>query len=161
MITVQELMSEALYTLSAHDTIHTARELMLEKRIRHVPIVDEEDNLVGLLTKHDVLAVSLSTLAEVENEVRDELEEGIPIGEVMITDLMVDHQFTGSGAGHARTKARLFTDFIGGSKTSWHFNRSGFCQIGIAPDGAIGSMSFQQVICRRVHLKNLLEYRLQ
>jgi CBS domain-containing membrane protein len=94
MITVQELMSEALYTLSAHDTIHTARELMLEKRIRHVPIVDEEDNLVGLLTKHDVLAVSLSTLAEVENEVRDELEEGIPIGEVMITDLMVGYLTT-------------------------------------------------------------------
>ena len=94
MITVQELMSEALYTLSAHDTIHTARELMLEKRIRHVPIVDDEDNLVGLLTKHDVLAVSLSTLAEVENEVRDELEEGIPIGEVMITDLMVGYLTT-------------------------------------------------------------------
>jgi CBS domain-containing protein len=94
MITVQELMSDTLHTLSTHDTIHTARELMLEKRIRHVPIVDNRGNLVGLLTKHDVLAVSISTLAEVENTVRDELEEGIPIGEVMITDLMVGYPTT-------------------------------------------------------------------
>lgn len=95
MKTVQELMSNTLYTLKAHDTVHTARELMLEKRIRHVPIVDDNGNLVGLLTKHDVLAVSISTLAEVENEVRDELEEGIPIAEVMITDLMVGYLDTG------------------------------------------------------------------
>lgn len=91
MKTVQELMSNTLHTLKAHDTIHAARELMLEKRIRHVPIVDDNNKLVGLLTKHDVLAVSISTLAEVENEVRDELEEGIPIAEVMITDLMVGY----------------------------------------------------------------------
>lgn len=91
MKTVQELMSHTLYTLKAHDTVHTARELMLEKRIRHVPIVDDAGNLVGLLTKHDVLEVSISTLAEVENEVRDELEEGIPISEVMMTDLMVGY----------------------------------------------------------------------
>ena len=91
MKTVQELMSNTLYTLKAHDTVHTARELMLEKRIRHVPIVDDADNLVGLLTKHDVLEVSISTLAEVENDVRDELEEGIPISEVMMTDLMVGY----------------------------------------------------------------------
>jgi CBS domain-containing protein len=95
MKTVQELMSNTLYTLKAHDTVHTARELMLEKRIRHVPIVDDHGNLMGLLTKHDVLAVSISTLAEVENDVRDELEEGIPIGEVMITDLMVGYLDTG------------------------------------------------------------------
>lgn len=91
MRTVQELMSDMLYTLKAHDTVHAARELMLEKRIRHVPIVDDADNLVGLLTKHDVLEVSISTLAEVENDVRDELEEGIPISEVMMTDLMVGY----------------------------------------------------------------------
>lgn len=95
MKTVQELMSNTLYTLKAHDTVHAARELMLEKRIRHVPIVDDDNNLVGLLTKHDVLAVSISTLAEVENEVRDELEEGIPIAEVMISDLMVGYLDTG------------------------------------------------------------------
>lgn len=94
MITVQELMSDSLYTLSAQDTVHTARALMLEQRIRHVPIVDDVGNLVGLLTKHDVLAVSISTLAEVENAVRDELEEGIPISEVMITDLMVGYLTT-------------------------------------------------------------------
>jgi CBS domain-containing membrane protein len=95
MITVQELMSDPLYTLRAQDTVHTARALMLEKRIRHVPIVDDVGNLVGLLTKHDVLAVSISTLAEVENAVRDELEEGIPISEIMITDLTVGYLTTG------------------------------------------------------------------
>ncbi len=62
MITIKELMSNELYTLKSTNTVHQARQLMLSKQIRHVPIVDDEGKFVGLLTKRDVLAVSVSAL---------------------------------------------------------------------------------------------------
>lgn len=89
MITVQDLMSEELHTLSPTDTVHEARELMLKSRIRHIPIVDNEGEFVGLVTKHDILEVSVSALAGIDNETRDELESAIPLGEIMITDITI------------------------------------------------------------------------
>ena len=95
MTTVKELMSQELYTLKPTNTVHQARHLMLEKHIRHVPIVDELGKFVGLLTKRDILAASISVLADVDNQERDELEDGIPIGRVMVTDIVVAQENTG------------------------------------------------------------------
>lgn len=89
MITVQDLMSEQLFTLSPTDTVHEARETMLKNRIRHIPIVDDEGEFVGLVTKHDILDVSVSALAEIDNDTRDELESAIPLGEIMLTDITI------------------------------------------------------------------------
>lgn len=89
MITVQDLMSEELHTLSPANTVHEAREVMLENRIRHIPIVDDDGEFVGLVTKHDILEVSVSALAEIDNDTRDELESAIPLGEIMLTDITI------------------------------------------------------------------------
>jgi CBS domain-containing protein len=89
MITVQDLMSEQLYTLTPANTVHEAREVMLNNRIRHIPIVDDEGEFVGLVTKHDILEVSVSALAEIDDKTRDELESAIPLGEIMITDITI------------------------------------------------------------------------
>jgi len=94
MIKVKELMTSQLYTLKPTDSVHKARELMLNKHIRHIPIIDDEKKLVGLLTKHDVLEVSVSVLAEIDKEMRDELESGIPIVEVMNTEIVVADEET-------------------------------------------------------------------
>lgn len=93
-MTVKDLMSLELYTLKPMDTVHQARELMLEKHIRHIPIVDERNEFVGLLTKRDVLAASVSVLADIDVVERDELESKIPISEVMITEIVVAEEDT-------------------------------------------------------------------
>ncbi|MEN8217586.1 MAG: CBS domain-containing protein [Pseudomonadota bacterium] len=89
MTIVKELMSRKLYTLKPTDTIHQARQLMLSKQIRHIPVVNEQGKFVGLLTKRDLLAISVSALAEIDTVERDELETGIPISGVMVTDVVV------------------------------------------------------------------------
>jgi CBS domain-containing membrane protein len=94
MIAVKELMSNELYTLKSTNTIHQARKLMLNKRIRHVPIVDEQGEFVGLLTKHDVLGASVSALADIDDQERYELESNIPISEIMITKVVVAEEDT-------------------------------------------------------------------
>ncbi|ALG68764.1 CBS domain-containing protein [Beggiatoa leptomitoformis] len=94
MITVKELMSNQLYTLKPTDTVHQARQLMLDKHIRHVPILDNNGTFLGLITKHDVLALSVSELADIEPQERIEIESGIPLSEVMLTEVVVAQENT-------------------------------------------------------------------
>ncbi len=94
MITVKDLMSDELYTLKSTNTIHQAKELMLKNRIRHIPIIDDDGKFMGLLTKQVILAVSVSALADIDTQERDELESHVPISEVMITDVVVAEENT-------------------------------------------------------------------
>jgi CBS domain-containing membrane protein len=51
---VRDLMTEPVFTLSPNDTLECAQELMDARRIRHVPVVDEDGDLVGLVTQRDL-----------------------------------------------------------------------------------------------------------
>jgi CBS domain-containing membrane protein len=88
MITVKELMTETVYTLRPNDTVFDARRLMIEKRIRHIPVVDIHHKFIGLITKHDLLALSVSTLSDIDPIERDEIESTILISEVMKTNIV-------------------------------------------------------------------------
>lgn len=83
MIKIKELMTCSLVTLNEHDSLRRARRMMVEKRIRHAPVVDDENRFIGLITQRDLLAVSVSRLAEVDEQDMERLEEGITVGEVM------------------------------------------------------------------------------
>lgn len=94
MITVKDLMSRHLYTLEPTDTVHHARELMINQRIHHIPIVDVQQQFVGLVTKHDILEISISALAEIDVKTRHELESSIPLIEIMTIDIIVAEEET-------------------------------------------------------------------
>ena len=52
---VEELMTkENLITSDKHATLETAKKILLENRIEKLPIVDEENKLVGLITIKDI-----------------------------------------------------------------------------------------------------------
>jgi CBS domain-containing protein len=91
MITVKDLMNTEVDTLKPSDTLHEARQLMLEKFVRYIPIVENE-KFVGVLTKHDILALSVSSLAEIDSVQQDELDYAIPLSEVMISDVIVANE---------------------------------------------------------------------
>ena len=85
MITVAEVMTADLYTLEPHDTLEDAKQLMIEQRIRHLPIVNDSGDLVGLVTMSDVLAASDSTLREPMDRADPAC---ITLADVMITDIV-------------------------------------------------------------------------
>ena len=72
---VGELMTSEVVTCGEDDTIADLMELMTERRIRHLPVVDGE-TLVGIVSIGDVVK---ARLAELEAE-RRHLEEYIPSG---------------------------------------------------------------------------------
>lgn len=89
MITVADVMTTRPYTLKGTDVIDTARKLMTEKNIRHIPILSEEGALLGLVTHRDLLSVSISDLVELEDGDRQRIETSTPLEKIMTTKLSV------------------------------------------------------------------------
>jgi CBS domain-containing protein len=54
--TVQSFMSESVTQANQDTTIGTALRKMLHDRIHHLPIVDEDDALIGIVSTMDLLA---------------------------------------------------------------------------------------------------------
>jgi len=80
-------MTSPVYSLRETDTLQNARALMDQKRIRHVPITSGENLFSGLITNRDVLANTISHLAEIDKDTQDEIDAGIPLKEIMRTDV--------------------------------------------------------------------------
>lgn len=93
MISIDEIMTPNPFTLQPADSIYAARQLMKEKNIRHIPIVNDGEQLVGLITQSDLLAASESTLRTRNDTEREELEKQHLIDEAMTTGLAtIDEQ---------------------------------------------------------------------
>lgn len=88
MFTVQKVMTEDPFTLKKDDTLLSARSIMSLGRIRHIPIVDHAGDFTGLVTHRDILAATVSKLADIEEDIQDELDAGIPISEIMNQDVV-------------------------------------------------------------------------
>lgn len=52
-------MSTDVVTIGADATVHDALELMNDHRIRHLPVVDEDGLLVGMLSNRDAMRCAL------------------------------------------------------------------------------------------------------
>lgn len=84
MLSIESIMSTDLTTVTPEQNLAAARNIMHEKRIHHLPVVDDGDKLVGLISLTDLLAATDSRL-------RDENErlhaEDIRVRDVMTTGL--------------------------------------------------------------------------
>jgi len=83
MLTVKDWMSTPVLSLTENDSLHDARELMDQHRIRHIPIVNVQGEFVGLTSHRDMLSATISQLAELDPETQQEIDAGIPLREIM------------------------------------------------------------------------------
>ena len=51
------IMTSQVITLTAHNLLSEAKKIFLEKDIRHIPIVDENSTLVGILSVYDLMKI--------------------------------------------------------------------------------------------------------
>lgn len=84
---VEEIMKTELYTLQSHNTVGDAVRLMREKRIRHLPIINNEQQVVGILTDHDIKNALPSCLREEPNSNMYDAQ----IEDVMIKNPVIGH----------------------------------------------------------------------
>lgn len=55
-VTVEELMSRSITTVTPETTVEVARRALEDGRMRHLPVVDEQRRLIGVLSDRDLLA---------------------------------------------------------------------------------------------------------
>jgi CBS domain-containing protein len=81
MLTLNEIMVSDLHTLEADNTLQDAVELMKSKKIRHIPIVGSNNQLLGLVTQRDILAASSPDSTNKQQEM------STPLNAIMVTKL--------------------------------------------------------------------------
>jgi len=91
-ILVEDMMTSKVYVLNETDNLDVARLLMDSIHIRHIPVTNENDEFVGLLTHRDLLKLSVSSLAGVDETDQQELHQSIALKDVMNTDVQTTHR---------------------------------------------------------------------
>ena len=84
---VRDLMTPKVFTLKPGDTLAALYELMDEKHVRHVPIVDREGDLVGLVTHRDLSRSVLGPQEGLPLNVQEEILRRRKVREIMATEV--------------------------------------------------------------------------
>lgn len=84
MFTLEAIMTTDLITVAPSATLADVRTLMKENRIHHIPVVDENDELIGLMTLTNVLAATDSILRKTDSRIH---AAEVCIKEVMVTEV--------------------------------------------------------------------------
>ncbi|MFD9966815.1 CBS domain-containing protein [Streptomyces sp. NPDC059017] len=72
-ITAGRLMSAPAVTVHADETVAAAARTMLRRCVDRLPVVDDEDRLVGIVTRRDLLLVFLRPDPEIRRRVVEEV----------------------------------------------------------------------------------------
>lgn len=84
---VEEIMNTSVPTLTPSHTINDALQLLKEKRIRHIPIINTEKEVLGVVTDRDLKEATPSTLLSSPNlEIYD-----LPLEKIMTRNPIIGH----------------------------------------------------------------------
>ncbi|MER6098615.1 CBS domain-containing protein [Streptomyces sp. NPDC001728] len=72
-LTAGGLMTTPAVTVHAEETVADAARLMVRRGVERLPVVDEEERLVGIVTRRDLLCVYLRPDAEIRRRIRQDV----------------------------------------------------------------------------------------
>lgn len=84
-ILVRDLMTSKVFTLRPDATMARLYELMDSKHIRHIPVVDGDEDLVGLVTHRDLLRSALTDRSDLPLAIQRQVLETVRVSEIMTT----------------------------------------------------------------------------
>jgi CBS domain-containing membrane protein len=84
---VLDLMTKEVVTIDANEPLALAEGVMQLGRIRHMPVVDEEKNLVGIISQRDLFRGALSLTLGLGRHAQDKMLDSIRAKEVMQPDV--------------------------------------------------------------------------
>lgn len=80
---VRDLMTEHVFAVRPQDSLTTVADLMHERQIRHVPVIDAEGDLVGLISHRDLLRNALIEQPEVPDYVEQAVLDRLHARDIM------------------------------------------------------------------------------
>lgn len=84
---VRDLMTTNVFSLTPGDDLFAAQNLMDEHNVRHLPVVDDDMDLVGLVTTRDLLRAASPRDDELPLEMRAEHLHNETIAEWMTSEV--------------------------------------------------------------------------
>ena len=71
---VKDIMTRDVLYVTPHSSTHQCMALMSEKKIRHLPVIDEDGTVLGMISirdiMDDIIADHEETIAQLENYIR-------------------------------------------------------------------------------------------
>lgn len=83
---IEEIMNHEPFTLAPTNTVREALKKMREKKVRHLPVVDAENHVLGVITERDIKEALPSSLQEEPNS---------PVFEATVEEVMVKNPLVG------------------------------------------------------------------
>lgn len=80
---IDAISTKSVITLKATDTMLHASKLLREKGIRHLPVVDEQHRLIGVITDRDIKRASASEASSLDIHELLYLLDKLPVAKVM------------------------------------------------------------------------------
>ncbi len=92
---VETAMTGRVYSVEPEDDLALVWELMSDRGVRHVPVVDAEGDLVGLVTHRDLLRASLVEQSDLPPQLERDLLERTRVLDVMVRNVETVEPTTG------------------------------------------------------------------
>jgi CBS domain-containing protein len=106
---VKDLMRTHVVTLHSMDMLGVAEDIMNMGRIRHLPVVDADNRVVGIVTQRDLYRAAISSVLGFDREKEHEW-----LGKVKVQDVMTRTvTMIGSEAGVVEAVDKMVTEKIG------------------------------------------------
>lgn len=85
---VRDLMTTDVLTLNVHETLGLVEEVMRLGRVRHLPVIGSQRQVVGIVTHRDLLDAQASSLAGLDRREDKAFKRTIPVVDVMTRDVV-------------------------------------------------------------------------
>ena len=85
---VRDLMRSQVVTLQLDSSLDIATDIMSMARIRHLPVVDESGELVGMVSQRDLFRAAISSVLGMAAGAQREWLGKVPVGQVMTANVV-------------------------------------------------------------------------
>ncbi|MFB7541993.1 CBS domain-containing protein [Streptomyces zaomyceticus] len=107
-LAARDLMTRPAITVHAEETVSDAARLMVRREVERLPVVDEEERLVGIVTRRDLLRVYLRPDAEIRDRIRqDVLSDALNLPGDAVDVHVLDSVVTLAGRVRRRSQALM------------------------------------------------------
>ncbi len=104
-VLIKHIMSAPVVSLFAEQTLPLADDIMRFKHVRHLPVIDETGNLVGLVSHRDILRAQISSLTGLTDGQRRARQDHVKVSQIMTREV-----WTAGPDAFASNAGRLLLD---------------------------------------------------
>ncbi len=111
--TAAEAMESPAITVGARKTAAEAARLMTERRVKRLPVVDDDGTLIGIVTRTDLVRAFTRSDEEIEREIREIIVETLWLDEPGLHVRVERGEVRLAGKMRRRSDAELLVRFAG------------------------------------------------